>query len=347
MSRKTRIGLTRDLIDNQGNFLAPGPGLDVFKSISDVEYEVFPEWHPEVTPEQIEGFDFVVSLTPKWTSNTVKNNDQLVSVHRWGVGYDMIDVPALTEAGVALYITPDAVRRPVAVTVLAFLLALSTKLFLKDKLTREGNWADRGKHLGIGLVGRTLGLIGVGNIGHEVFRLAKPLEMRHIAYDPYTKQEQVADTDVELMDFDTVLSESDFLSINCPLNKETYHLIGEAQLRKMKPTSFLINTARGPVVDEQALIRALTEGWIQGAGIDVFEQEPTPITNPLLKLQNTILAPHALAWMDQTFMDEWNTDLGQILQLKRGEKPSGLVNKEIWENPKFQQKLQRVLDATA
>jgi len=288
----------------------------------------------------------VGSLTPKWTANTLKGNDRLLSVHRFGVGYDMIDVPALTEAGVALCITRDAVRRPVAGAILTFIMALSTRLFIKDRLVREGRSGERAKHHGIGLIGKTFGVIGVGNIGHEVFKLAVPLEMRHIGCDPYITQESVDDVGVKLVDMDTVLAESDFLSISCPLNDETHHLIGEKELRKMKTSAFLINTSRGPVVDEKALIRALSEGWIQGAGLDVLDPEPPALDNPLLKMDNVILAPHALGWLDQTFSGMWDIILQQMSALRGGERPSILVNPGVWDSPVFQGKLARFLDET-
>lgn len=347
MTRRVRIGITNDAIDSEGGFIAPGPGLKLLDEMPGVEYQVFPEMRREVTPRQIEGYDMVCSLTPRWTAESLRGNGQLISVHRFGVGYDMIDVPALTGAGVALCITRDAVRRPVAAAILAFILALSTRMRTKDRLIREGRWAERARHHGIGLVGRTLGVIGVGSIGHEVFRLATPLDMRHIGCDPYITQDDVLDVTVDLVDMDTVLRESDFLSVCCPLNEETHHLIGESELRKMKPSSFLINMARGPIVDEQALIRALSEGWIQGAGIDVFEDEPTPVTNPLLEMDNVILAPHSLAWMDQMFDGQWDSILGQIGALRRGGIPAGLLNTEVWENERFQSKLQRLLESVS
>jgi len=145
---------------------------------------------------------------------------------------------------------------------------------------------------------------------------------------------------------DTVLKESDFLNISCPLNDKTFHLIGEKELRKMKKTAFIINTARGPIIDEKALYKALTEGWIQGAGIDVFEQEPTPPDNPLLKLENVIPTPHSLGWTDEIFINIWNQIMRQISQVIRGEIPEGLVNKEVLNNPKFQAKMKRFLEST-
>ncbi len=336
MGRKAKIGITRDSFGKDGKFIIPGPGLKSLDEMPNVEYEIFSEFLPEVTPEQIRGFDMVISFGPKWTQQTLIGNKQLLSIHRAGVGYDMVDVSALTEAGVMLCITPNAVRRPMAAAIITFILALSTRLLIKDKLIREGRWAEKASYHGIGLVGKTLGSIGVGNIGHEMFLLAKPFGMKHIAYDPYATQAAVTDVDAKLVDMDTVLAESDFLNISCLLNEETRHLIGEKELSKMKKTAFLINTARGPVVDEAALIKALQQGWIRGAGLDVFEQEPIPPDNLLLNMDNVIVTPHALGHTDELFITMLDEILGQISQVIRGEVPEGLVNREVLDKPEFQ-----------
>ena len=347
MSRKVRIGITRDLFDREGKFYTPGPGLKRLDEMPDVEWEMFPEFLPEITPEQIRGFDMVISLKSRWTKQSLAGNNQLLSVHRSGVGFDEVNVPDLTGVGVVLCNTPIAVRRPLATAIIAFILALSLRMMAKDKLIRQGRWVERTGYLGLGLVGRTLGSIGVGGIGHEMFRLARPFNMKHIACDPYVKPEAVADADVRLVDMDTVLSESDFLNISCPFNEETHHLIGAGELRKMKKTAFLINTARGPIVDEAALIKALREGWIQGAGIDVFEQEPTPPDNPLLKMDNVIVTPHSLGWTDEVWSNKWEENLGQISSIIRGEIPEAVVNREVWEGQGFQARLKKFRESLA
>jgi len=347
MSRKIRVGISGDALTPEGKPAIPSAAMKFLDELPNAEYKFFAKHLKEVTAEQIKGFDVVVSLIPAWTERTVAGNDQILAIHRTGVGYDMVDVPAMTKANVLLTITPDAVRRPMAVAIITFLLALSTRIFVKDKITRAGKgWEERAKYHGVGLVGRTFGSIGVGNIGHEAFKLAKPFDMKHIAYDPFIKQSAVDDVGVKLVDMDTVLSESDFLNISCPLSKATYHLVGEKELKKMKKTAFLINTSRGPVVDEAALTRALKEGWIQGAGIDVLEQEPTPPDNPLLKLDNVIVAPHALGHTDQIFIMMWEIVTKQIAQLSRGEMPNGVINKEVWDSPGFQAKLKKFLQET-
>jgi len=140
---------------------------------------------------------------------------------------------------------------------------------------------------------------------------------------------------------DTVLAESDFVNISCPLSEKTRGLIGEKELRKMKKTAFLINTARGPIVNEAALIKALQDGTIQGAGLDVFEQEPTPPDNPLLKMENVVVTPHALCFTDEFFIVMWQEIAKQVSHIVRGEIPQTLVNREVWDQPVFQSKLKK------
>ena len=228
-----------------------------------------------------------------------------------------------------------------AVVYITFLLALSMRLLDKDRLIRAGRWGDQYHYQGYGLIGRTLGTIGVGNIGHEMFKLAKPFEMKHIAYDPYLTPDKVADVGVKLVDLDTVLTESDFLLIICPLDEQTRGLVGEEELKKMKKSAFLINAARGPIVNEAALIKALREGWIRGAGLDVFEQEPISPDNPLLKMDNVILSPHALAQTDQTFSTMWEIIVEQIADVIKGKIPDKLVNPEVLDRAVFQEKMKR------
>ncbi len=341
MGRKARIGLTRDFFNEEGKLWIPGPGLKLLDDMPGVEYEMIPAFKKEITPDQIKGFDMVATFRPLWTKQSLAGNDQLISIHRGGVGYERLDVPAVTDAGIMLFITPDAVRRPMAVVYMTFILALNMRLLTKDKMIREGRWAEQSQYQGWGLVGRTLGAVGVGNIGHEMFKLAMPFEMKHIAYDPYLKPEAVADVGVQLVDLETVLKESDILCIICPLNEETRHLIGEKQLKMMKKSAFLINAARGPIVDEAVLIKALNEGWIRGAGLDVFEQEPVQNENPLLKMDNVILSPHALAQTDQTTSTMWSIIVNQMATLVRGEIPTTLVNKEVLDSPILQNKLKK------
>jgi len=223
------------------------------------------------------------------------------------------------------------------------ILALAHRMIEKDRLTRTGplGWPSRLDFFGIGLVGRTLSIIGLGNIGQEVARLIKPFDMHVIAHDPYLDPSEIKDLDVKLVDLETAFSEADFLSFNCPLNDETRHIGSRAGIAKMKPTAYIINTARGPVVDQNALYEALTEQRIAGAAIDVFDPEPSPANDPILKLNNVIVAPHAIGFSDQMFAAMGDINTRAILDILNGEAPANLVNPEVVNSRGFQKKLGR------
>jgi phosphoglycerate dehydrogenase-like enzyme len=252
-------------------------------------------------------------------------------------------VDACTRAGVALVITPDGVRRPVAVSIITFILALSGKLMVKDQLTREAaaGFARRGEYMGAGLVGRTLGSIGIGNIGAELFRLIKPFDMKLIAHDPYADPKLAAELGIELVGLEDVFQRSDFVSVSCPLTAETRHLVNADRLALMKPTAYFINTARGPIVDQKALTKALEERRIAGAGLDVLEKEPPDADDPILTLDNVILAPHALCWTDQCFAGNGAADVRAVLDIQHGREPRAVVNRDVlqtaaWKNRLFE-----------
>src|SRR5829696_1816032 len=196
----------------------------------------------------LEGFDALILLGSRFDERSIPADGRLAVVARFGVGYDTVDVAACTEAGIALVITPDGVRRPVAVTVLTLMLALASRLFAKDRITRMGpaGWAMRSDYMGLGLTGRTLGLLGVGNIGAEVLRLAAPLDMRFIAHDPFIDPAKARALGADLVDLDTLFREADVVSINVPLGDKTRGLVGARLLGLMKRTAYLINTARRP-----------------------------------------------------------------------------------------------------
>jgi len=266
---------------------------------------------------------------------------ELKIVSRFGVGYDTVDVDACTAAGIAVVITPDGVRRPVAVSIITLMLALTGKLFVKDRLTREGplGFARRSEHMGVGLVGRTLGSIGVGNIGTELFRLARPFDMRFIAHDPYVDQEIGAELGVEFLSLDDVFRLADVVCVNCPLTPETRHLVNAERLALMRPTAYLINTARGPIVDQKALTEVLRERRIAGAGLDVLEQEPPDPAEDILKLDNVILTPHALCWTDQCFAGIGAADVKAVLDVQHGREPRGVVNRAVLETAPWQRRM--------
>ncbi len=291
---------------------------------------------------QLEDFDALILLAHRFDATSVPKSGRLSVVARFGVGYDTVDVPACTAAGIALCITPDGVRRPVAVSIITFVLALTGKLMIKDQLARQGGpgFAARGDHMGVGLVGRTLGSIGIGNIGAEMFRMARPFDMTFIAHDPFADPKIVAELGIELVSLDDVFARSDIVSVSCPLTPETHHLVNAQRLGLMKKTAYFINTARGPIVDQKALTAALQTRAIAGAGLDVFELEPPDLDDAILKLDNVILAPHALCWTDQCFAGNGAADIRAVLDIQHGRTPRGVVNGKILDTPKFKARLE-------
>jgi phosphoglycerate dehydrogenase-like enzyme len=332
---KFRIGVTRDAITPSGE---PICGRDALKILDDprVEWEYLPDAPPELTPDHAARYDALCMLGGRVTRKTLSRQDsRLKLIARFGVGYDNIDVPAITERGVMLTIAPDGVRRPVASSVMAFMLAMAHRLEEKDRLVRDGRWKEKGDYLGYGLGGKTLGVIGVGNIGKEVFRLAAPWGMRHLGCDPHVPQPAVNDLGVKMVDLDTLLRESDVISVNCLLNDDTHHLIDARAFSLMKPSAFFINTARGPVVDEAALTETLRNRRIRAAAIDVFEQEPTPDDNPLLKLDNVIVAPHAVCHTDECMRLLGESAFTSAVELANGRRPRHIVNTDALNHPSW------------
>lgn len=294
---------------------------------------------PELSADELAGYDALILLMPRFTRASVPADGRLSIIARGGVGYDTVDVEACTDAGIALVITPDAVRRPVAVSVVTLMLALTGRLFDMDRITRHGPWASRTDYMGYGLVGRTFAQIGIGNIGAEVLRMIKPFDMRAIAHDPFVTPAQAEAMGVQLVDMETAFREADVLSVSCPLNDQTRGLVNAERLALMKPTAFLINTARGPVVDQADLTTALKERRIAGAGLDVLETEPPDPDDPILKLDNVILSPHALCWTDQMFETMAGLDIDAVLAVMRGQVPRNVVNQAVIDSPRFKDKL--------
>ena len=329
MADKFRVGITRDNLKPDGKPLFDEASLEILRDPR-IEWEFLPELETELSQKTAAKYDALAVMLAQVTRRTVSGPDRrLKLIARFGVGYDTIDVPALTDNGVILAITPDGVRRPVASSALTFVLMLAHRVVTKDRLVREGRWAERTNHMGVGLSGRVLGSIGVGNIGSELFRLARPFAMRHLACDPYVTQQSVAPLGVKLVDLDSLLREADFLCVNCPLNEQTRHMIGAHQFSLMKPTAFFVNTARGPIVDEKALYQALSTRAIAGAAIDVFEQEPTPADNPLLELDNLVVTPHHVCLTDECINTVAASVFSACRDLANGRVPRNVVNQQV------------------
>ena len=327
-----KVGVSGDLFDAKGE---PTFGREPLALLDRLEWEKLPSGLRAITPEHAAAYDALYVSTLKVSGSILEIPDlRLRLVSRHGVGYDSVDVPAMTKAGVLVSNTPDAVRRPVATIAILLVLALSHRLFTKDRLTRESRWSERVEHMGMGLTGRTLGVVGAGGIGKELLRMARIFDLRLLATDPYVDFATIESLGARKVTLDELMAQSDFVVVTCLLNEETRHLVGAGQLALMKPTAYLVNVARGPVVDERALYEALAARRIAGAGLDVFEEEPTPASNPILRLDNVIVTPHSLAWTDELFGNIARAAIGAVLAVQSGRRPEHLVNPEALSHPR-------------
>jgi D-3-phosphoglycerate dehydrogenase len=335
-----RVGLSRAFFRQDGTPTYPDFDLSRFEQHPHLELVKLNSGR-EILADHVHDLDALILGGEKFTRAAIVPNGRLALVARFGVGYDAVDVGACAEHGIGVAITPDGVRRPVAVSVIALLLALTGRMFDKDRITRLGpaGFAQRSAFMGVGLLDRTMGLVGLGNIGLETVKLAKPFGLRFIAHDPYVEPSVAADLNVALVDLDTLFRESDFVSLNCPLTPKTAHLVDERRLELMKSASFLINTARGGLIDQAALTRALQARRIAGAGLDVLDPEPPAADDPLLKLDNVILAPHALAHTDQCFAAIGASDVNAVLAVMSGQPPWALVDRSVLEHPVWRARL--------
>ena len=332
MEKPFRVGVTSDILNARGE---PAFGREPLKALDALQWDWLPRGLREITAEHAASFDALYVNSPRVPAAAVARSDlRLKLISRHGVGYDSVDVEAMTRAGVLVANTPNAVPRPVATIALTFVLALAHRLMAKDRITREGNWPARVELMGTGLTGRTLGVIGAGRIGKELLRLAKPFDLKLLAADPYAETLELFYIGARHVLLDELMSESDFVAVCCLLNDETRRLVGARQIALMKPGAYLINVARGPIVDEKALYEALAARRIAGAGLDVFEEEPTPPENPILKLDNVIVSPHALCWTDELFGNIARTAIGAVLAVYAGRRPQFLVNPAAVAHPR-------------
>ena len=337
-----RAAFTHDYLNEQGELAYGDIGLALFDESPLVEYCFLESYEETVTPEQIADIDGLSLIYPHITAETfAKGADRLTIIARCGAGYDRVDIDACTKADVVVVNASDALRFPAASATVMFILVLSKRLNFMERIVRSGMWDLRGNVRGFEPRGRTLGIIGFGSIGQEVSRLVKPLEMTILAHDPYIDSIVPDQLGVELTSLEHLLHEADFVSLHCPLTNETRGLIGIDELALMKPTAYLINMARGPVVDHDALVDVLLDNRIAGAGLDVFYQEPLPVGDPLIKLDNVVLTPHWAAGTLDVFRDAGASNIMDMLNISQGQLPNHIINPEVISRPGFKHKLSR------
>ncbi|MEM1508407.1 MAG: glyoxylate reductase [Thermofilaceae archaeon] len=316
----------------------PHEGLNLISKYYEVEvWDYYTPPPRGILLEKTKEIDALISLlTDKVDKELLDHSTRLRIIAQYAVGYDNIDIESATRRGVYVTNTPGVLTDATADLAWALLLATARRVVEADRFVREGNYwrTGTGWHpmmmLGYHVTGKTLGIIGMGRIGQAVAKRAKGFEMKILYYQRHRLPEELEyELSAKYVGLDTLLQESDFITIHVPLTKETYHMIGEHQLRLMKPTAILVNTARGAVIDTDALIRALKEGWIAAAGLDVFEEEPLSPDHPLAQLNNVVLAPHIGSATHETRRKMAEIVAQNLIAFYKGEVPPNLVNKEV------------------
>jgi phosphoglycerate dehydrogenase-like enzyme len=336
------VAWTADFNDDSGAPKYRDIGLSVLAGHPQIERRVFTEHRNPIAAEQIGGAQGVIVLTPAVTAQSVSRSESLLVMARFGVGYDTVDVAACTAANVLVTITAGAVDRSVAEATVGWMLALGHHLRIKDGLVRTGQWNERSRHMGRELRDRTLGVIGFGGIARKTLELLRGFGMKQpLAFDPFVKPEMAASLGARLVPLDELLAQADFVSIHCPLTAQTRGLIGPRELARMKPVAYLLNTARGGIVDEDALHAALKDRRIAGAALDCFAQEPVTAPSRFRELDNVLLAPHSIAWTDELFRDIGEAACQVMADLSLGRQPRGALNPELFERPAFLAKWER------
>lgn len=267
---------------------------------------------------------------------------RLVAVARPGIGFDCIDLQAASERGVIVTNTPDGPTESTAEHAIALMLSLTKEVVLADRILRSGaGFPNYGSFPpGLELRGATLGLVGLGRIGGRVAEIARVLGMRVLAYDPFITPERAATLGVEpVATLEAVLNNADVVSLHCPASPETHHLINAERLAQMRRGAYLINVARGAIIDEQALVEALRSGHLAAAGLDVFENEPTIPDHPLYSLPNTVCTPHIASYTGASVLRMQLMACEQVAMALRGERPTSLVNSDVWGKTRMAQRI--------
>ncbi|HKZ93299.1 MAG TPA: glyoxylate reductase [Candidatus Bathyarchaeia archaeon] len=319
---KPKVYVTRDM---------PERGLRIIKEKFDAE--VWPDYAPppkKVIIEKAARADALATLlSDKIDSEVFDAAPKLKIVAQMAVGFDNIDIPEATKRGICVTNTPGVLTETTADFAWTLLMAVARRVVEGDKYVRTGQWKV-GWHpmmlQGRDIYGATLGIVGLGRIGCAIAMRAKGFNMKVLYHDVVRRPDFEKEYGIEYVNIDHLFKNADFITVNVPLMKETHHLVNEQKLKMMKKTAYIINNARGPVVDEKALYKALKEGWIAGAGLDVFEQEPIPLDSPLLKLGNVVVAPHISSASYETRSKMAEMVAENLIAFFEGRTPPNLVN---------------------
>jgi glyoxylate reductase len=319
--------------------ILPGPAIEILKQRCEVELN---QEDRVISREElmrgVSGKDGLLCLLTDKIDAEVMDaaGPNLKVISNYAVGYDNIDVTEATRRGIAVTNTPGVLTETTADLTWAIMMAVARRIVEADNFLRTGQWKGWAPCLMLGhdVYGKTLGIVGLGRIGKAIARRAKGFDMRVLYYDTRRDEQAERELGVAYVPLENLLRESDFVSIHAPLTEKTRHLIGEKELRLMKPTAFLVNVARGPLVDEAALIRALREKWIAGAALDVFEREPY-VPPELIQMKNVVLVPHIGSASVETRSKMAMMAVENLLAVLEGKIPPNLVNPEVIQKLKL------------
>jgi glyoxylate reductase len=325
-SSRKKIYVTRTLPDEATRMLR-----------AKFEIEVWPDELPppkSLLIEKVATVDGLICLLTEQIDKEVIDaaGPQLRGISQIAVGYNNIDVKAATEKGIYVTNTPGVLTETTADFAFTLLMAAARRVAEADRYVKAGKWKvpwDLMMMVGQDIWGKTIGIVGLGRIGSAVAQRAKGMNMRILYYDVYRNRQTEKEVGAEYVSLEALLKESDFVTVHVPLMPSTHHLINEDRLRLMKKTACLINTSRGAVVDEKALYKAMKEGWIWAAGLDVWESEPTSLDNPLLKLENVTATPHIASASVETRTKMAVMTVENMIAIQEGKVPPNLVNKEV------------------
>ena len=335
MSRKLKVVIDK-FFQNADGELVYDIDVDRLRSHPNIEVEFMKPGKddPEVKPEDLKDCDIFFGVSTV-TRNSLEGANRLKHISRCSAGFDNADLDACTEKGIYLTHTPLGVTEPVAQTVFGSMIACVSHFKKMNEILRGGGWHEGQDYKGTELLDKTLGIIGFGNIGSRIAEMSVPFNMRVLTYDPYITKERLEKFDVEQVDLQTLLKESDFVSVNCPLTPETTGLIKREDFKLMKKTAYFFNTARGGMYSDKDLADALNEGWIAGAAIDVYENEPfysgkpNMLGNPLLDCEDILLFPHHAGSTEECVNRIMTMATDAIIQTADGEIPDRVVNYEL------------------
>lgn len=333
-----RVAITADGAHSDGTSIYGDLGLSRLDA-HDIEWRVLSAASDPVRVSDLVDFDAVWSmLGAHFSAELLADLPRLRHIARFGAGFDTIDVDACTRLGIAVTNAPDGVRRPLALAALTLVLACAHSLPQKQRVVRSGGWSGRGLHRGHGIDGKTMGIVGYGSVGRELAGLALGVGLHVVAANRHGFDPRPNGPDVAFAKLDDLLSQSDYVVVTASLNADNIHLIDRRRLRLLKPDAFLINVGRGRLLEQEALVTALTERWFAGAALDVFEEEPLATDHPLQSLDNVILTPHSLCWTEELGEVVATSAIADIIDVANGVPPTNLVNPEVLSTGQWKQR---------